>query len=86
MAAFGVFLSLCRNCRQYLGFENKAFKTLLSFHLHLSSRALDTVPASPSVNHRAGGVKHKQMAAAFEWRLCAIVTVSLLIIAEMIHS
>lgn len=59
---------------------------MLSFCLHLSSRALDTVPASLSVNHKAGGVKHKQMAAAFEWRLCAIVTVSLLIMAEMIHS
>lgn len=58
---------------------------MLFFCIHLSSRALDTIPASLGVNHRDVGVKHKQMVAAFEWRLCAIVTVSLLIMAEMIH-
>lgn len=51
----------------------------------LTSRALDTMAARPNVNHRVAGVKHMQMAAAFEWRLCATVTVSLLIMVEMIH-
>jgi len=54
--------------------------------IHLSLRALDAVPAGHSVNHDAGGVKHKQMAAAFEWRPCVIVTASLLIMVEKVHS
>lgn len=76
----------CLKLKAACGLRESSIKTLLSFSLHLSSRALDTIPASLSVNHRAGGVKHKQMAAAFEWRLCTIVTVSLLIMVEMIHS
>lgn len=64
-------------------FESKVLK---NFFLRLSSRAYDTVPVNLGVNHRAVGVKHKQMAATFEWHLCTTVTVSPLIMVEMIHS
>lgn len=64
-------------------FEGKVLK---NFFLRLSSRAFDTVPVNLGVNHRAVGVKHKQMAATFEWHLCTTVTVSPLIIVEIIHS
>lgn len=61
---------------------------LKNFFLRLSSGALDTTPVSLGVNHGTRGWCKTQADGhnLFEWHLCTTVTVSPLIVVEMIHS